>query len=151
MVATALHERLIECTAAESSIFDPPVGQTCGEYLSTYLTQAAGSLANPEATSACQYCPLTNADQFMASSRIYWGERFRNFGLVWVYVVFNITGAVFLYWFFRVRPLHDKGKPGLAKKLKDWSLSGGASARRLFVRHADEDKKGREKLNPKVF
>ena len=115
IAVTMLHGRQVECSDSESSVFDPPTGQTCQQYLAPYLTQAPGTLQNPEATSQCRYCALSNADQFLAGSRISWDDRWRNFGLMWAYICFNIVGAVALYYFFRVRK---------AKKSK--SSSGGA-------------------------
>ncbi|RSL99939.1 hypothetical protein CEP52_009463 [Fusarium oligoseptatum] len=87
----------------ETSIFNPPDNQTCGEYMADYLKMAPGQLQNPDATENCSYCSLTNADQFMAGSNIYNSERWRNFGIVWVYIVFNIFVAVVSYYLFRVK------------------------------------------------
>lgn len=70
MTSTGLHGRPIECSPSEMNVFNPPAGQTCGEYLAQYLANAPGQLANPSATQACQYCPLSNADQYLAVSDI---------------------------------------------------------------------------------
>ncbi|KAF2270502.1 ABC-2 type transporter [Lojkania enalia] len=102
IVAAAISGRGVECSSSETSVFDPPSGQTCGQYLAAYLSQAPGTLQNPAATSQCQYCSISTADQYLAGSNIYWSERWRNFGLVWVYIFFNIFVAVFTYWAFRV-------------------------------------------------
>jgi ATP-binding cassette, subfamily G (WHITE), member 2, PDR len=29
-------------------------------------------------------------------------ERWRNFGIMWLFIVFNVAGALFLYWLTRV-------------------------------------------------
>lgn len=103
MVATQLHDRPVDCSTSETSVFSPPSGQTCGEYMQPYLTKAPGRLQNPQATQDCQYCSLRVADQYLAGSNIYWSERWRNFGIVWAYVVFNIFVAVVTYYLFRVK------------------------------------------------
>ncbi|CAF3429996.1 unnamed protein product [Fusarium graminearum] len=103
IVATILAGRPIDCSEDETSTFNPPSGTTCGEYMAEYLKLAPGRLQNPEATQECQYCALVNADQFLANSKIYWGERWRNYGLVWAYVAFNIFIAVLSYYAFRVK------------------------------------------------
>ena len=59
----------------------PPSGQTCGAYLRQYAEAAGGSIYNPEATSNCEYCPLSVADQLLAGSKITYSTRWRNFGL----------------------------------------------------------------------
>ncbi|KAL4931349.1 putative ABC multidrug transporter [Aspergillus undulatus] len=103
MASTQLHGKAVKCSAAELSILDPPSGQTCGDYLSSYLSMAGGQLTNPNATSDCNYCSVAVADDFIAGSGIFWSERWRNFGIMWAYIVFNIFMATTLYYMFRVK------------------------------------------------
>ncbi|KAL7954954.1 ABC-2 type transporter domain-containing protein [Trichoderma compactum] len=103
IVATELHGRQIICSQSELSIFNPPSGQTCGEYLASFLQQAPGQLQNPSSTTQCAYCQLSNADQFFAGSQIFWSDIWRNYGIVWGYIVFNIFTAITLYYLFRVK------------------------------------------------
>ncbi|OAA69680.1 ABC-2 type transporter [Cordyceps fumosorosea ARSEF 2679] len=133
IVATMLHGRQVECTMQETQIFDPPAGETCGSYLQPLAGQAPGTLQNPGATADCQYCAYKVADQFLAGSKIYWGQRWRNFGIMWAYIIFNIFMAVFFYYIFRVR----KGGFGLGK------LFGGKKA-------ASKSKKEEEAVTEKT-
>ena len=112
--STGLHARNVSCSATETSVFNPPHGVTCGKYMAAYLAEAPGQLLNPEATTLCNYCPLQNADQYLATRAISWSDRWRNFGLFWAYVVFNISAAFLLYYISRVRPVQRKSK---ARKL----------------------------------
>lgn len=102
IVSTQLHDRPVDCSADETSIFDPPNGQTCGDYLEPFLREAPGVLQNPEATAECRYCTLSVADQYLSGSQIYYSERWRNFGIMWAYILFNIFIAVASYYVFRV-------------------------------------------------
>lgn len=102
MATTELHGEAIVCSASELSSFNPPAGQTCGEYLADYLATAVGTLLNPDATADCQYCQIGTSDELLAEFDIYWDDRWRNFGIVWAYVLFNIAVTVFLYYTFRV-------------------------------------------------
>ena len=70
ITATGLHGRAIECASAELSVFNPPSGMTCGDYLGSYLQSSHGQLYNPSAMQDCQYCQLQNADQYLAASNI---------------------------------------------------------------------------------
>jgi len=70
MADALLYGRPIECAADELSVFNPPAGETCGSYLAPYLTQAPGTLQNPDATSSCQYCALSSANQFLSGINI---------------------------------------------------------------------------------
>ncbi|KAF2123015.1 ABC-2 type transporter [Lophiotrema nucula] len=123
IVSTALHARAVQCSTSESSIFDPPSGQTCGVYLADYLATAPGTLQNPDSTSQCRYCAISNSDQYLAASNIFWGERWRNFGIVWAYVIFNVALAVLTYWAFRVAKWGKKSgtgkKAGKAKEVAE--------------------------------
>ncbi|KAI2791261.1 ABC multidrug transporter atrI [Penicillium oxalicum] len=103
ITATGLHGRRIECAPAELSVFNPPSGLTCGAYLQQYAAVAGGQLYNPTATQNCEYCQLTSADQYLGMSNIYYSQRWRNFGIGWAYIGFNIFGTVLMYYMFRVK------------------------------------------------
>jgi ATP-binding cassette, subfamily G (WHITE), member 2, PDR len=95
---TGLRGRRVECSNKELANFNPPNGQTCGQYLQRYLQSGApGALYNPDATSQCQYCPLSNADQFLAGSNIYPSQRWRNFGIGFAYIIFNVSWKFHFY------------------------------------------------------
>jgi ATP-binding cassette, subfamily G (WHITE), member 2, PDR len=121
MVATQLHDRPIVCSAEEVSVFNPPSGETCGSYMASYLQKAPGMLQNPDATENCQYCSLSVADQYLAGSDIFWSERWRNFGIIWAYIAFNVFVAVMSYWVFRVKKWDSSKQSAGAKKLAFWS------------------------------
>ncbi|KAL4738230.1 ABC-2 type transporter-domain-containing protein [Aspergillus similis] len=103
MATTQVHGREVICGESELSIFDPPGNQTCGQYMERYISAAGGQVLNPTATAGCEYCSLTVADEYLAASQIYWSDRWRNFGLIWVYIGFNIFVATAVYYLFRVR------------------------------------------------
>ena len=145
LASTGLHGRELTCRPEEVSKFNPPSGgQTCGQYLATYLKQARGKLLNPDARASCQYCPLRTADQFLAGNKVYWSQRWRNFGILFAFIVFNIVATIGLYWLARVRPLREKGTRKVGKKTKAWLVKVVVWVRILFVRDANEDKTGRE-------
>ena len=100
---TALHGRPVVCSTTELSIFDPPAGQTCGEYMRGFLAAGVGTLYNHNATKGCEYCAMTTADQYLAVREIYYEHRWRDYGIFWCYFIFNIFSAVTLYYVFRVR------------------------------------------------
>ncbi|OQD76097.1 hypothetical protein PENDEC_c005G05946 [Penicillium decumbens] len=116
IASTALHGRGVSCSAAELSVFDPPAGQTCQEYMTKYEQMSTGTLTevSKNATSNCEWCSITLADQYLAGREIYFGDRWRNYGIFWCYFIFNIFGAILLYYLFRVRT--SKAKVGKGKK-----------------------------------
>lgn len=128
IVATELHGRAITCSTAETSIFSPPSGQTCQEYLAPFLQVAPGQLQNPNDTTDCRYCTLRNADQYLAGSKIFWSERWRNYGIVWAYIIFNIFIAVLAYYLFRVKKWNLPTFTKKSKKEKPQKAEKAASA-----------------------
>ena len=117
MASTQLHDRDVVCSKSEMSIFDPPSGQTCSEYLKPFMNLAGGTLSNPNATADCNYCSISKADDFLSQVNIFWSERWRNFGIMWAYIVFNIFLATMLYYLFRVQKWNLSGlKDKFSKK-----------------------------------
>ncbi|RDA95806.1 hypothetical protein CP533_5198 [Ophiocordyceps camponoti-saundersi (nom. inval.)] len=124
IVATELHDQPIGCTKSEESVFSPPSGMSCGQYLEPYLRGGAlGKLADPNSLSECRYCAFSTADQVLAGSWIYWDQRWRNYGIGWAYIVFDILVAVMLYYLFRLNSISS-----LVKKLVPKSLGKSAKA-----------------------
>lgn len=70
-----------------------------------YINEHGGALVNPDAignVEDCRYCQFTETDQFLANLGADYSQRWMAFGVLWVYVGFNIFMAVFLYWLLRV-------------------------------------------------
>ncbi|KFY13726.1 hypothetical protein V492_03073 [Pseudogymnoascus sp. VKM F-4246] len=85
----------VKCTEAEFAIFNPPDGQTCGEYMTNYLNRAPGHLANPEATADCKVCPFGNASDYLKTLYLEeYSYGWRNAGIV-VLMVFSSYGLVY--------------------------------------------------------
>lgn len=107
MLSTGLSGASAQCEKVEFLQFDPPSGQTCGEYMNPYINMTrSGYLVDESATSGCSFCSVDNTDTFLAQIGSNYDDAWRNFGLMWVYIVFNIFAAVFIYWLARV----PKGK-----------------------------------------
>ncbi len=102
LVGDLLHDFKIDCSTKELAYFDPPNGGTCLEYAGAYVEQAKGKLINPEATQNCAYCRYSVGDDFLSFVNISFSQRWRNFGLGWVYIIFNIFAMLGLYWLLRV-------------------------------------------------
>ncbi|EIN06105.1 pleiotropic drug resistance protein PDR [Punctularia strigosozonata HHB-11173 SS5] len=102
MLSVGLAHAPVKCSSIEVKTLDPVPGQTCGQYLQSYISSFGGSVSNPEATSGCEYCSITSTDQFLAQINANYSERWRDWGLLLVYITFNIVGALFLYWLIRV-------------------------------------------------
>ncbi|KAL4922188.1 ABC-2 type transporter-domain-containing protein [Aspergillus aurantiobrunneus] len=107
MLSTGLSGTNVECEAVEYLTFNPPANQTCEVYMRDFMDSTrSGYLQDPGATSQCAFCTMDTTDTFLSSVGSKFDEAWRNFGLMWVYIIFNIAGAVFIYWLARV----PKGK-----------------------------------------
>jgi ABC-type multidrug transport system permease subunit len=112
MLSTGVGLQDVHCDDIEFLMVQPPANSTCEEYIGPFVEMVGGSLQNPEANESCLYCPISSTDTFLDTVDIYYDQRWRNFGLVWVYVFFNIFAALGAFWLFRVP---KKGIFGLGK------------------------------------
>ncbi|KAI0813384.1 ABC-2 type transporter-domain-containing protein [Xylaria sp. FL0064] len=99
MLSTGLGRLEVQCDKLELLTFQPPQGQTCGEYVAHF---PVGALYNENATSNRQFCPLTTTDEFLASVDNFYDQKWRNLGLLFAYIAFNVVTTFFLYWIARV-------------------------------------------------
>ncbi|KAH8590585.1 AtrD, ABC-transporter [Bisporella sp. PMI_857] len=102
IMSTGLANTEVICDSVEYLRFDPRAGSTCLEYMQPYINIAGGYVLNENATSDCQFCTLKDTNVFLAGVSSKYSERWRNFGLLFVYIVFNVAMAIFLYWLARV-------------------------------------------------
>ncbi|PWN52595.1 hypothetical protein IE53DRAFT_405048 [Violaceomyces palustris] len=104
-VANLLHSLPVTCNDADLAKFYAPPGQTCQDYAGEwaestggYLVQATTATATPG--QSCGYCQYGVGDQFASVLSSEWASRWRNFGVVTAYVVFQLAAAFFCYWYF---------------------------------------------------
>jgi ATP-binding cassette subfamily G (WHITE) protein 2 (PDR) len=102
LLATGLAKSTVECATNEFIHFDPPQGENCGTYIEGYKNMFGGYMQDPNATSDCQFCAIQSTDTFLASLSSSYDDVWRNFGILWVYVIFNIFAALALYWLIRM-------------------------------------------------
>lgn len=63
LFGTVLWDVQVGCNTNEFTTFDPPSGQTCGEYMRDFLLNQTGYIENSNDSAGCLYCPYqTGAD-----------------------------------------------------------------------------------------
>ncbi|KAL7962226.1 ABC-2 type transporter domain-containing protein [Trichoderma compactum] len=102
MLSVGVANTNVICADNEFVRITPPTNQTCIQYLKTFVDATKGNLTNPDATDECIYCSMSETNTYLAAVGSYYSERWRNFGLMWVYIIFNIAAALFVYWLARV-------------------------------------------------
>ena len=101
LVGLMMHEKPVKCSKKEFSVFNPPVGQTCGEFTKPYFNFGTGYIANPQATSDCEYCLYKVGDEYLTHLEASYSYLWRNFGFLWAYIIFNIFGMMAVYYVVR--------------------------------------------------
>jgi ATP-binding cassette subfamily G (WHITE) protein 2 (PDR) len=102
LLVTAVGRTSVVCSTQEFLQFQPTNGQTCQASMESYIGAAGGYLLDPQATDSCNFCQIADTDVFLSSFNMSYGNRWRDLGLMVVYIAFNIAAAVGLYWLARV-------------------------------------------------
>jgi ATP-binding cassette, subfamily G (WHITE), member 2, PDR len=102
LLASGLSRAPAECASNEWLRFEPPTNQSCGEYMFEHIKAAGGQLLDPEGTQICQFCPIADTDTFLSAVGVEYDNRWRDWGVMWAFIIFNMAAAVFLYWLLRV-------------------------------------------------
>ncbi|KAF7560227.1 hypothetical protein G7046_g3935 [Stylonectria norvegica] len=102
VLSTSISGADVTCASNEILTIKSPGVMSCGDFMGPFIEYAGGKLVNPASTDACEYCPIATSNEYLSQFEIYYADRWRNFGLLWVYVGFNVIAAMGLYWVFRV-------------------------------------------------
>ncbi|QRG38392.1 multidrug resistance protein CDR1 [Candidozyma auris] len=109
MLSTGLANTKIVCSSREILHFQPPSGQTCGQYMQQFISAAGGYLLDESATDQCDFCAMSQTNTFLDSVHAVYSERWRNFGIFIAFIAINMIGTIFFYWLARV-PKSSKSK-----------------------------------------
>ncbi|CAD6608928.1 XXYS1_4_G0045650.mRNA.1.CDS.1 [Saccharomyces cerevisiae] len=119
MVGIMLHKKPVVCKKKELNYFNPPNGSTCGEYMKPFLEKATGYIENPDATSDCAYCIYEVGDNYLTHISSKYSYLWRNFGIFWIYIFFNIIAMVCVYYVFHVRQSSFLSPVSILNKIKN--------------------------------
>ncbi|KAL8972908.1 MAG: hypothetical protein Q9197_002572 [Variospora fuerteventurae] len=118
MLATGLANTEVVCSDIEYTTFNPRDGQTCFEYMEPFIDQRGGYVLDPNATTQCQFCISQDTNVYLAQLHSEYSTRWRNFGIMWAFIVFNIAAALFFYWLARVprkQKVQESPPPGASR------------------------------------
>ncbi|KAF5635813.1 ABC transporter CDR4 [Fusarium sp. NRRL 52700] len=102
MISNGVGKQEVTCSEIEFLQFQTPANLTCGKYVGQFVQAVGGALSNPEANQTCLYCPIASTDTYLETLSISYSERWRNFGLIWAFIVFDVMAALMAYWLIRV-------------------------------------------------
>jgi len=110
MLSVGLANSSVQCADNEFVLFEPPSDRTCGQYIAQYKQTFVGYMDDPEARSGCRYCSIEDTNVFLRSISSDYSQAWRNFGILWAFVIFNVVAALVLYWLVRMpKPKKEKG------------------------------------------
>jgi hypothetical protein len=101
MLAVGVANTKVVCSDYELLRFSAPSGTQCGTYMEPWVKFAGGYLKDNN-TSDCEFCSVSDTNTFLAGVSANYSDRWRNFGIMFIYIFFNIFAACFLYWLVRV-------------------------------------------------
>lgn len=101
LISSAVANSDVKCAAREILHMAPVGNLTCKEFLTPYIEAAGGAVLNPASRDICEYCPLASTNEFLNRFQISYDTRWRDFGLLWVYILVNIVAGLGFYWIFK--------------------------------------------------
>lgn len=102
-LGTTLANAPVRCDNIELVQFNAPNGTTCDSYLDDYIKSHGGYLVDGDnGSSTCNFCTMDDTNIFLKGINVDFANRWRNFGFLWAYIIFNCAAAVFFYWLARV-------------------------------------------------
>ena len=108
IVSDGVGKQQVQCSDIEFLQFQPPANLTCEQYTGPFVEMVGGLIQNPNANQTCLYCPIAATDSYLGTLTINYNERWRNFGLIWVFIIFNILAALTAYWLIRISKINLK-------------------------------------------
>ena len=104
VMSATLRTTPVQCSLDEAAIFNPPPGQTCGDYASAFVTSAGhGYLTNPNATTECGYCQFASGVEYMRSLNFEPGDKWRYLPIFLAFVISNWALVYFFIYTVRVK------------------------------------------------
>lgn len=102
LLSGGLANSRVQCAQNELIRIQPRQGQTCGEYMQPWVNRHGGYVANVNATTDCNYCSISDTNVFLKNISSDYKDFWRNYGILWVYIFFNIGAALALYYLVRM-------------------------------------------------
>lgn len=91
VIGNELHEMNVVCDEHEGYKFQAPSGQDCGTYMTSFFDQGGPGRLFQNDTDSCIYCPYKTGDQYLATLGWSASHKWRNYGIIFIYWVFNLA------------------------------------------------------------
>ncbi|WXC60578.1 hypothetical protein SNK03_006457 [Fusarium graminearum] len=126
VLSVGLGNSHISCSTEEYLHFSPPPSMNCSAYLEPYIEAFDGYLTSESmgSTTECVFCSGNDTNIFLETVSANYDDRWRNFGIFWVYIIFNMAAAPLLFWLTKVpKDKMSNGKKGKGPEVKSDNVS----------------------------
>ncbi|KAF1977425.1 hypothetical protein BU23DRAFT_587478 [Bimuria novae-zelandiae CBS 107.79] len=89
----------IVCETTEMAMFSPPPGQSCESYAGGYAQQSGGYVQT-QPNGQCGFCQYATGDAFAASFNVFEDNIWRDFGIMWIFILFNFAVVFVCTWLY---------------------------------------------------
>jgi ATP-binding cassette subfamily G (WHITE) protein 2 (SNQ2) len=104
LLGQAIGRQEITCAPLEYVHLDPPSGESCLQYLDSYISAMGGYLTNPNATASCQFCAYRTSDQFLGTTfNVEYSRHWRDAGIFIGFIIINIVGIYAFTYLFQIK------------------------------------------------
>ncbi|KAG4442743.1 hypothetical protein IFR05_001760 [Cadophora sp. M221] len=103
VLAATLRDTEVRCLPQEAAYFNPPPGQSCSQYASSFVDAATGYLMNPDATTNCGYCQFSSGIEYMQILNIEPRDKWRYFGIFFAFCISNWALVYFFIYTVRIK------------------------------------------------
>ncbi|ODV86076.1 hypothetical protein CANARDRAFT_197791 [[Candida] arabinofermentans NRRL YB-2248] len=90
--------RAVICDNDEYALLSPQMGLNCGDYMKSYIADKGGYLKSATQIAFCTYCSYASGEEFTRQINMKYSQVWRNFGIFWIYVVFNVIAMLIGYY-----------------------------------------------------
>ncbi|KAI9806551.1 MAG: hypothetical protein M1833_003738 [Piccolia ochrophora] len=97
-LGVVVHDVPVICAEDEFARFSPPPGQSCQNYTQAYIQQAGGYVV--EEDGLCKFCQFANGDEFAAGFNVFYSQRWLDYGVFWLFCVFNFMVVFLCSWLY---------------------------------------------------
>ncbi|KAF2116164.1 ABC-2 type transporter-domain-containing protein [Lophiotrema nucula] len=89
----------IRCDTNELAIFPPPPGQDCQTYAGQ-IAQQSGGYVQVQPNGDCGFCQYSSGTLFAASFDVMPKNIWRDFGILWIFIIFNFAVVFACTWLY---------------------------------------------------
>ncbi|CAH0037575.1 unnamed protein product [Clonostachys solani] len=106
LFGTVVWDVKVNCLPEELTTFAIPDGQTCGQYMASFLSSNAGYVSDPSANGSCSYCPYSTGAEYAKTFNI--NEAYYPWRDTGITALFSISSYALVFLMMKLRSKKTK-------------------------------------------